>query len=90
MFLRRTLVHDLRPPRDAVPVPPVAPAQIAAVAFKGIFAVSLLLGEDGRRRVAPNEIADALGLNWSRLARGSLPPCPMHWRASPSCRRRRC
>lgn len=35
----------------------------AEVEFKGLFRVRLLLDEDGRRRVVPTEIAEALGLD---------------------------
>jgi len=35
----------------------------ATVEFKGLFTVRLLLGEDGRKRVAPKDLADAMGID---------------------------
>lgn len=63
--------------------PPAAPAQVATVAFKGLFTVSLLLGENGRRYVVLVEVAEALGVQprgFQQRAQRAFPKgaCIMH------------
>ncbi len=48
---------------------PLKTAAPELVAFKGLFEVRLLVGEDGRRRVVPKDIATFLGLDWLAMYR---------------------